>query len=601
MRRGVVLVWSIGLLLAAAAGWLIWSRGSPYLPPSWEEQHRFAAALAPLVVWALLPVLLWRLFTRNTALPPSLKENSRAAIAFLSKRGIRGKRGRARVPFFLVMGPPGSGKSSLIEKSDLRIGMPAAIGKTTLWVGADAVFAEAAVDDADDIVATLSLLQAVRPDLPVNAALVVLSPADLTLADPGEQRQRSEALADALNRLDAVLHARVPSYLLLSKTDLVPGFREFFDRYEPQEREQPWGFLLPLGVMAKGEAKEARTAAIDHGFDDILGAMRMRHMEWLARETDPLRSGHLQVFPANVAALQRTITPLLDRIAPEPERDRAGIILRGVFLTSARQEPLSIDALLPEMSRRFALPRMGMLPPDLGLDEEDHSYFIKNVISRIVLPEAGLVLRNRARSVGRALGATALVASLVLVAGAAVLLFHTLDRQYRLADATSDAVAGLRPVPVPATPDDIGLVLANLRGLERIRQKTAGPEQDYVGWTRLGVRPELLAALAGAERRLRVNMLTPHLAARLESQLVDRQASVETLKARLAVAEAATEPQSDVVETWLEDHAATLGELDEATLRREGPMAIREAGGLRIDPAYIDAARRLIAYKENVT
>ena len=31
------------------------------------------------------------------------------------------------------------------------------------------------------------------------------------------------------------------------------------------------------------------------------------------------------------------------------------------------------------------------------------------------------------------------------------------------------------------------------------------------------------------------------------------------------------------------------------------PAAIRDAGGLVIDPVYIDAARRIIAYKESLS
>src|SRR5262249_2304510 len=161
---------------------------------------------------------------------------------FLANRGIRGKRGRYSVPFFLVTGPAGSGKSSFLERSDMKLGMPMEIGSATWWVGPDAVFIEAPQGVSDlPPREVYDLLIALRPRLPVNATLLVVSPADLTLSDLTEQKMLSTALTDGLKALDNLTRSSIPTYLILSKTDLVPGFREFFDRCEQQEREQAWG------------------------------------------------------------------------------------------------------------------------------------------------------------------------------------------------------------------------------------------------------------------------------------------------------------------------------------------------------------------------
>ena len=46
-------------------------------------------------------------------------------------------------------------------------------------------------------------------------------------------------------------------------------------------------------------------------------------------------------------------------------------------------------------STRFAMPRSGMLPPDLDTDEEEQGYFIAGALQKGILPEAGLIARQK--------------------------------------------------------------------------------------------------------------------------------------------------------------------------------------------------------------
>jgi hypothetical protein len=81
--------------------------------------------------------------------------------------------------------------------------------------------------------------------------------------------------------------------------------------------------------------------------------------------------------------------------------------------------------------------------------------------------------------------------------------------------------------------------------------------------------------------------------------LVDLDADVATLRQRLAVGTEAGKPGSPALIDWVTHHSAQLADTDMRTLEIQGPAALRDAGGLAIDPDYIDAARRLIAYKES--
>jgi type VI protein secretion system component VasK len=596
MRAWLVLAWLAGLALAATASWLVWHRAGIE-----AQDLRFAATLAPVVAWGMLPVLFVHRFSGQgrSVETPKLRDQRRAALTFLANRGLKGH-ARYALPVYLVLGPAGAGKSSLLERSETGLGMPRPIGNTTWWVGQDAVFVEATSGLAEaDMRDVVELLRSVRPKLPLNGTLLVISPADLTLADQTEHQMLAAAIAQTLRAVEAVGGGVAPVYLMLTKADLLPGFREFFDRQEPQERSHPWGFDLPFGGLNTPQSPGDRNRQIDDGFQRLLSAMRARHVEWLSREADPVRCGRIQGFAAHVAALRSAIRPILEALLPDQTQAWNGAVLRGVFLTSARQEPLSIDALLPELSRRFAMPRSGTLPPDLALDEEDQGYFIAGTLKQAILPEAGLALRERGHRVALPVQWAA-VAVIVAAAFATVqFVFRDFDEEAGLAARLSDVGAGIEALANPSTPDKLGAVLGHLRHLDAIAAEIEGrpaPPDFAFG---LSGRRDYAAALDAARRALRGNALVPHLAALMESQLVDPDRDQATLQRLIAVAEDADDPGSRAVLDWLQENAAVLAEDDRPLLMSEGLAALRQTGGLTIDPAYTEAARRMIAYRES--
>lgn len=599
MKPWVVAGWFAGLLFACGASWLIWNHA-----PLRDGDLRFALALSPLVVWAVLPVLLHR--SASALAPatenPQLRDLRRAVLTHLADRGLKGGRARYSLPFYLVLGSPGSGKSSLLEASQSGLGMPKSIGQATWWVGKEAVFVEAALGSGGTAHRDLyELLRRLRPALPVNGVLLVASPADLALADQAEQRMITQAISDELRELEDVTGSVVPTYLLLSKIDLIPGFREFFDRQEPGERSQPWGFALPFGHEAVAQPSDIRDEKIAEGFRGIVSAMRLRHMEWLSREADPVRCSRIHAFSAQIAALQHSMRPVLNALASEQTRVWKGALLRGLFLTSARQEPLTIDALLPDLSRRFAMPRIGTLPPDLGLDDEDHGYFVEGAFKRAIFPEAGLAMRRSKRRVGPYAQWAAIAALVAAGLAGAYAGFHIFDEEVRLSARVAEAGAARSSLPARSTLAGIPAVVRQFQFLDVLEADIAAVPAPPAYALGLSSRAGLRAALRQSRRDLRANALMPHLSALLETQLVDEDADTETLRERIRAAESAAEPASAILHGWLEASAEAMDDTIRTVFVAEGMEALREAPRLEVDPAYLDAARRLVAYRESLS
>jgi type VI secretion system protein ImpL len=451
MRATSHLWWLLRLILAFAAAVAVWfvarSRGL-------EPEPRLALTLAVVALWGFLE----RAFADDMASVPAspddpLPATARQEAGLVRRRLTEGlallktQRRRLRSPYaapwYLLLGPEGVGKSTVIGNSGLRILGQPQTSETTR--GCNVIATEEAIffDVAAGYVARqkmqpvenagwralLNGLADRRRRLPLNGVILALSPADLVIADPIEREELADGIRARLRDIDAKVRFRLPVYVMLTKLDLVPGFVEYFDRLDPDQRSQAWGFAFPL------EEANAGVAAVEgfvRAFDALLDDLKHRQTDLLHRESDRRRAAMILGFPSQLAALMPVISDVLDRVFRADERGKRPL-LRAVYLTSGRQDLLTIDRMLPPMAERFALPATAALPPDLTVEEGALGWFITRPLRESILREAGLVFRQRNPFRGlflmRTALATAVIAVCLLIGAAFVPLFQSTVRQ----------------------------------------------------------------------------------------------------------------------------------------------------------------------------
>jgi type VI protein secretion system component VasK len=594
--------WLVGAIVAIALGWLLWR-----FVPLQSENARLLISALPLLVWGLLTALIHRPASTRADQPstPHVRDRVRAARAALRRRGLSGRRSRYRVPFYLLLGPPSMGKTKLIEHSTMDFDPPVSIGGMTWWIGSHAVLVEGPIDpslmsDTDEMI---TVLRALRPRLPISGVLLAISPADLTLADQTERRDMAAALARCLRDIEARLGQRPPVYAILTKLDLIPGFSEFFDRLDPVERAQPWAFTLPYHASPRKNTLRPDVAeAFGSGFRQVVAAIRVRLTDWMSRELDPVRGGRIMNFGVQIAALEPVVRSVLDSLLAGNDNVRPSAFLRGIFLTSAQQNALAIDAVLPHLSARFDMPRSGMLPPDLTREEDTRDYFIDGAIQRGILPEAGLIARGASGWRSRTLLMIGAMVA-VVVAAVAVDLFLKDLTQASIVKTTilQNTATSLGGRFHSARQQDLPLVLNGLDQLRELSSRLAAldpPSVSLPGISDAGMlKPETATAFDDAL----INSFVPHLSARLENDLVDFRATPKMLRERLAVAEASDTERRQGLRSWLNAQIAT--EPDPAVragLKTYGDEVLNRQLAVPIGADYIDAGRRLLAYKESL-
>ncbi|EJK99089.1 type VI secretion protein TssM2 [Pseudomonas fluorescens Q2-87] len=302
----------------------------------------------------------------------------------------RGKRWRNDLPWYLLMGPPASGKTSLLDRSGLEFPLNGLERKVFDDASGtrhcDWYFAENAVlvdtagrylTQADSHVdssawtALLELLRKRRRSRPLNGVLMVVPTEILLLGSESEITTLACQIRRRLQELHQRLHIEVPLYLVLSKADSVPGFNEFFDSLTDEEGDQV------LGASFSQDRCGSDVVVLRAEFQALLHQLNSQTIMRLHQERDALRRGSILDFPEQLAQIGANLCQLV-------EQAFTGNVctLRGFYLTCA----------LPAgKTRNFSPEQKKASQRTSGAQPGRRSRFIRHLISRVIFPEADLV------------------------------------------------------------------------------------------------------------------------------------------------------------------------------------------------------------------
>lgn len=350
------------------------------------------------------------------------------------------------LPWYVIIGPPGAGKTTALLNSGLSFplagngveGPVAGVGGTQncdWWFTEEAVLLDTAgrytTRDSDAEVDTagwhgfLDVLAKARPRQPINGVLAAISLRELLEEGEAGRQRHARALRARLRELQDVLGIRFPVYLLITKADLLSGFMTFFDDLDREGRAQVWGVTLPLhpdaGRGSAGAAAPEATPSAEFGpaFQTLVEGVNRRVVKRLQEENDFARRAEIFAFPQQFASLQAPVEDLLGETFAA-SRFEPTLELRGVYFTSGTQEGAPIDRLLSALSGSFGIERAET--PELK--SSGRSYFLTRLLRDVVFQEAGLAgpsEREERRLSWRA--AAALGASLVVAIGLAAFWF----------------------------------------------------------------------------------------------------------------------------------------------------------------------------------
>jgi type VI secretion system protein ImpL len=377
-----------------------------------------------------------------------------------SKLARGGSDALAVLPWYVIIGPPGSGKSTALRNSGLQFpylsarGGVRGVGGTRncdWWLTNEAVVLDTAgrytteEEDRDEWFSFLDTLARTRPRKPINGVLVAVSLSDLG----GENEEGVIDFAKGLReRVDEVMQRLsmvLPVYLVFTKCDLLPGFVESFSDLRKNERGQIWGFTVPIY-----EPKENPGEIFRERFEEILGCVEERALQRMGQEMHIEGRERIYQFPQQLAFLENNLAYFVDTLfATNVYQDTP--IMRGVYFTSGTQEGRTIDRVMNAMAEAF-----GIRPPAAAQDQvvEAKSYFLRDVFKNIIFPDQEVAVRN-AKAVQQQTIQRYFLAAVIAIATVLLLIFpvRSFVQNRALIQSTHDVVDAVAGKLAPQQPN----------------------------------------------------------------------------------------------------------------------------------------------------
>lgn len=314
------------------------------------------------------------------------------------------------LPWYVFVGEPGSGKTEAIRHCN--IGFPPGLqnelqgtgGTINMdwWFTNHAVILDTAgkmvMADVDSPATSLwteflKLLARHRPNCPINGLLLAIS-AESLINDTAEAiEKKGGKLARQLDHIQRALGVRFPVFVVITKSDKINGFRDFFDDIgDPQMQHQIFGWSNPAPLD-----EEFKPDQVERCLQEIRTRLVRRRLALLR---DPIHSedeggrridqiDSMYDFPNEIVnQLAPRLRRYLEMIFVAGTWATKPLFLRGIYFTSAMREGEELDKALANL---YGV-AVEALPGGRAWSR-DKAYFLRDLFLNKVFREKGLVTR----------------------------------------------------------------------------------------------------------------------------------------------------------------------------------------------------------------
>ncbi len=326
------------------------------------------------------------------------------------------------LPWYLVVGGEIEGKTSLLERSGLDF--PLNINytknnetedeamKSFQWYFAEhAIFVDmpgnyiSSKRTDEEIIlweSFLGLFGKKRWKRPINGIILTVSVDTLLEKSSIELEEYAKDIRDRIDEISHAFMSNIPIYFIVSKTDKIVGFNEYFSSISEDEKDEV------LGVTFDDENENIDTSVVKPELEVLLQRLNNSVLDKVNKEWDNNARSKIFLFCSEFSVLFEKLNNFIE-IGFAQTRYRKPLMLRGIYFTSVPDgHALNIA------NQEFEKSSLTASGPAKGM-------FIQKVLSNIIFPEADIIkMDTNYKKNQRIKQITALVVSVIIVATATV-------------------------------------------------------------------------------------------------------------------------------------------------------------------------------------
>lgn len=317
----------------------------------------------------------------------------------------RGKNYLYELPWYILIGPPGSGKTTALVNSGLEFPLESTFGKEALqgvggtrhcdwWFTDQAVIIDTAGRyttqdshaqvDAGAWKNFIDLLKKYRKRRPINGVIIAISLQELMTQTEVELAANIRAIRTRLQELTDQLGIKFPVYLNITKCDLLEGFSAYFESLGKEERAQVWGMTFPDSSDSGFETQ------FSEGFNQLVLRLHENLNGKLHFERDVIRRSKILSFPRTFESCHQVLMQFIGSAFSE-SRFHDQYLLRGVYFTSGTQDSNAIGRVMSQFASGLGVGQEALL----STQQRGRSYFIRDLMQQVIFPESQMVGTNK--------------------------------------------------------------------------------------------------------------------------------------------------------------------------------------------------------------
>lgn len=342
------------------------------------------------------------------------------------------------LPWYLLVGAQTEGKTCMLENSGLDFPLNINYDNRSVKEGGETksfqwYFAEHAIfiDIPGNFISTndseensiiwstfLKLLGKKRWKRPINGVILTVSVDTLLEKNTKELETYIKDLRERFDELSSAFMSNIPIYLLVTKTDKISGFNEYFSNISEEEKDEV------LGITFDDDEESIDKSIIQPKLEELLERLNSNVIDKINKEWDSDAKSKILLFCSEFSQLFEKLNTFVD-IGFAKTRYRKPLMLRGIYFTSISAE--NADAMARQEFEESSLSSM----------EPQKSMFIKKLLSDIIFPEADIVkMDTNYKKNQRVKNIIAILVSVLIVSVATIYWVHDFNLRSNLLSKT---------------------------------------------------------------------------------------------------------------------------------------------------------------------
>ncbi|HOE95384.1 MAG TPA: type VI secretion protein IcmF/TssM N-terminal domain-containing protein [Candidatus Sumerlaeota bacterium] len=330
------------------------------------------------------------------------------------------------LPWYMLIGEPQSGKSTTLKFSGLEfpVGTDALSGaggtrNCDWWFTNEAIildtagrftFQEKNAPDSEEWTGFLKLLKKYRPACPINGVVLTIPCTSLLGDSPEEREAKAQNIREKLTQIQRELEVQFPVFILITKSDMILGFTEFFSRLGATEQRQLLGWSMHGPFIQAYDPDK-----FDSVFQQIYDRVHKWRNKILGEDLSLTEIDKLYVFPEEFKSIREPLNDYLRTIFVKTHY-LPPLFFRGFYFTSGMQTGRPIAKACAAMLRSAGEGADEIIEHLQKIFERSRAFFIRDFYVEKLFPERNMVIHSEKRlKTGRKLAIAAIWGSVAVI------------------------------------------------------------------------------------------------------------------------------------------------------------------------------------------